>query len=155
MTSRTNICLFALAAGLAVACAADEGGVRSIAEVQGAGATSPLVGRVVAVEGVVTGDFQDGDADRQNNLGGFFIQSIEPDGDPDTSDGLFVYDSRTEVRVGDVVRVEGEARLRRAVRGLAEPDPLSMPGINLTVVEILHAARESVRSGEVVVLDRE
>ena len=108
MTSRSNICFFALAAGLAVACSADEGGVRSIAEVQGAGATSPFVGRAVTVEGVVTGDFQDGDADRQNNLGGFFIQSIEPDGDADTSDGLFVYDSRTEVRVGDVVRVEGE-----------------------------------------------
>ncbi len=108
MSSRTNICVFAMAACLAAACAADEGGVRSIADVQGAGATSPFVGRVVTVEGVVTGDFQDGDADRQNDLGGFFIQSMEPDGDPDTSDGLFVYDSRADVRVGDVVRVKGE-----------------------------------------------
>jgi len=44
---------------------------------------------------------------------------------------------------------------RAAVRGLAEPDPLAGPEINMIVVQILEAARESVRTGEVIVIGRE
>ncbi|WP_049575602.1 ExeM/NucH family extracellular endonuclease [Nonomuraea sp. SBT364] len=79
---------------------------RQIAEVQGAGAETPLAGQTVRVEGVVTGDFQRGD-----QLSGFFLQDPTPDGDPATSDGLFAYarDSFKDVKAGDRVLVTGRA----------------------------------------------
>ena len=74
-----------------------------IAEVQGTGDATPLSGRTVRVEGVVTGDFQ-----RADQLRGFFVQDPTPDRDPRTSDGLFVY-STAEVKPGDRVLVTGRA----------------------------------------------
>jgi predicted extracellular nuclease len=72
--------------------------------VQGSGATSPLVGQVVTVEGIVTGDFQGA-----NQLGGFFIQEPDAlaDSNPATSEGIFVFNTSTAVAVGDLVRVTG------------------------------------------------
>jgi len=81
----------------------------AIYDVQGAGATSPLNGQDVTVEGVVTGDFQDGDADTGRNLGGFYVQGV-PDADFATSDGVFVFegtDPVIDVSVGDLVRITG------------------------------------------------
>lgn len=77
-----------------------------IAQVQGPGDTTPLEGRTVRVEGVVTGDFQRGD-----QLGGFFIQDPTPDGDPATSEGLFVFAGASfkDVEAGDRVLVTGRA----------------------------------------------
>ncbi len=80
------------------------GPINRIHAVQGAGATSPLVGQTVTVEGIVTGDFQG-----TNQLGGFFIQ--EPDAladtNPATSEGIFVFSTSTPVAIGDLVRVTG------------------------------------------------
>ncbi len=84
-------------------------GFASIGEVQGTGPTSPLEGRSVRVRGVVTGDFQENDADRRRNLGGFYIAGA-PDGSDESSDGVFVFDGNnpsTDVDVGDSVDVEG------------------------------------------------
>ena len=84
-------------------------GATPIYDVQGSGAISPLVGQTVTIEGVVTGDFQENDADTSRNLGGFFIQNT-PDGSFETSDGIFVFDGNnpgTPVDAGDLVRVEG------------------------------------------------
>jgi len=83
--------------------------ITAIFDVQGNGESSPLDGRAVVVEGIVTGDFQDGDADDSRNLGGFFIQDL-PDGDFATSDGVFVFDGNNppiDVDSGDLVRVAG------------------------------------------------
>lgn len=76
-----------------------------IASVQGSAADSPLVGLSVSVEGVVIGDFQGGGAD----LGGFFVQSMAPDTDPQTSEGVFVHDgvAGQPVNIGDHVRITG------------------------------------------------
>jgi predicted extracellular nuclease len=85
------------------------GTVTPIYSIQGAGEESPLLGQAVTVEGIVTGDFQDGDADDSRNLGGFFIQGI-PDGNFETSDGVFVFDGANpsvDVDTGDSVRVTG------------------------------------------------
>ena len=49
---------------------------RDIGSVQGSGATSPVAGQVVRVEGVVVGDFQ-----QAGGLAGYFLQSISPDTD--------------------------------------------------------------------------
>ncbi len=74
--------------------------------VQGAGATSPLVGKTVTIRGVVVGDFQGRD-----RLGGFFVE--EPDGgadsNPATSEGVFVYTSGSPVAVkqGELVCITG------------------------------------------------
>ena len=71
-------------------------------DVQGSGSTSPLVGQIVAVRGIVT-------AKRFNN--GFFIQSPDDvtDGNPMSSEGIFVFTSvaPSAVNVGDVVIVTG------------------------------------------------
>ena len=85
--------------------------ITAVHDVQGAGKSSPVTGSIVTVSGVVTGDFQTGDADSRSNLNGFFIQEEIPDANVDTSEGLFVFDGSAptmEVNIGDVVRVEGE-----------------------------------------------
>ncbi len=63
-----------------------------------------MVGQAVSVQGIVTGDFQGG-----ARLGGFYLQG-EPDGNPRTSDGVFVFDGNDpdrDVAVGDQVQVTG------------------------------------------------
>ena len=82
----------------------------TVAEIQGAGSASPLVGETVVVSGIVTGDAQDADADTQTTLRGFYLQSLTPDSDPATSEGVFVFDGTgpaTDVVVGDLVTVTG------------------------------------------------
>ena len=74
--------------------------------IQGSGATSPLVGTSVVTEGVVVGDFQTG-AYVSGTKNGFYIQDVTGDADPSTSDGLFIYTTIADVRVGDHVRVAG------------------------------------------------
>ncbi|WP_425603942.1 ExeM/NucH family extracellular endonuclease [Luteimonas kalidii] len=75
-------------------------GVVAIGTVQGDGDISPLLDREVTIEGVVTGNFG-------RHLGGWFVQDAG-DGDPATSDGLFVVsDAKPELRAGDRVRARG------------------------------------------------
>jgi hypothetical protein len=84
-----------------------------ISAVQGSGASTPLNGVVVTIQGIVVGDFQDGDSDIKRNLAGFFVQEedADADNDPLTSEGVFVYDPTllTDVSVGDEVIVVGTA----------------------------------------------
>ncbi len=82
----------------------------TVASIQGSGDTTPVPGQAVEIEGVVVGDFQDGD-DVDGDLDGFHVQGTG-DGDAATSDGIFVYDGRNaavDVAVGDVVHVVGTA----------------------------------------------
>ena len=84
-----------------------------ISEVQGSGLASPLVGTEVALEGIVVGDFQNNDLNinytDSGNLNGFHVQAATGDGNPATSDGVFIYypSGTTDVVVGNVVRVRG------------------------------------------------
>lgn len=74
-----------------------------IGQVQGPGEQTPLAGQSVSVEGVVVGDFQEG------GFNGYYVQD-GGDGDPATSDGIFVYaPSGADVGQGDRVRVTGTA----------------------------------------------
>ncbi len=70
----------------------------AIGQVQGTGERSPLAGREVVVEGVVTAAFG-------NGLGGWFLQDAG-DGDAATSDALFVVAGDTPT-AGQRVRVHG------------------------------------------------
>lgn len=72
-------------------------------DIQGTGETSPLAGTILATEGVVVGDFQVG------GKNGYYIQDLSGDGNPATSDGIFVYNTTTAVNPGDHVRVRGTA----------------------------------------------
>jgi predicted extracellular nuclease len=73
-----------------------------IHEVQGDDGTSPLAGQVLAIEGVVVGSFQ-----AAGEFGGFYVQEPNPDDDPATSEGIFVFSSLLQVSPGDVLRVRG------------------------------------------------
>ncbi|MDQ3632516.1 MAG: ExeM/NucH family extracellular endonuclease, partial [Actinomycetota bacterium] len=82
-----------------------DGAIDPISEVQGPGAATPCENQIVTVEGVVTGDFQGA-----SNLNGVFIQDPTPDADPDTSEGIFVFDpSGPPLAAGDSVRITGKA----------------------------------------------
>lgn len=92
--------------------------------VQGVGATSPISGHVVDIEGIVVGNFQG-----STRLHGFFVQEdqIEWDNDPTTSEGIFVFDSNfgVTVQLGDQVRVRGS---------VAEFGPAGATSTELTAV---------------------
>ncbi len=85
-----------------------------ISAVQGSGASTPLNGVAgTSIEGIVVGDYQGLSA---NSLRGFFVQeeNADVDGNPATSEGIFVFDGNTgsnppsvDVNVGDKVRVAG------------------------------------------------
>jgi predicted extracellular nuclease len=100
--------------GAANACAGpeeDEFGVCAapatpIHVIQGDGFSSPEVGNLRTVEGVVVGDYETYD-----HLAGFFLQEedADTDADPATSEGIFVFNGNNDVvNVGDTVRVKGE-----------------------------------------------
>jgi len=72
-------------------------GIVKIPQIQGSGLTSPYVNTVQSTTGVIT-----------KKLGsGFYIQDPQGDGDPDTSDAIFVFGASTAANVGDLVRVTG------------------------------------------------
>ncbi len=76
-----------------------------IAEIQGTGAASPLVGQTRTVEAVVTAIYRTG------GFNGFYIQTPGPD-TPDASDAIFVYAGSPQnipagLDIGDSVRVTG------------------------------------------------
>ncbi|MFC1852643.1 ExeM/NucH family extracellular endonuclease [candidate division CSSED10-310 bacterium] len=80
----------------------------SIHDIQGDGSVSPLTGQYYTIEGVVTAIYQDSDT----GIRGFFVQEEESDwdSDPETSEGIFIYDNNFGVLVseGDLVRVHGK-----------------------------------------------
>lgn len=72
---------------------------RSISEIQGSAAASSLVGTVQTTEGVVTHKVSNG----------FYMQDQQGDGNPETSDGIFVFTGATAntIATGQKVRVTG------------------------------------------------
>lgn len=104
-------------------------------DVQGRGLSSPVEGDTVVLEGVVVGDFQQGDGvgagdGIDNDLAGFYVQEedADADGDASTSEGIFAYlpgppgaPGVPDVAVGDVVRVRGTVT---EFNGLTELSPV-------------------------------
>ena len=70
-----------------------------ISDIQGAGHVSPLVGQTVTVAGIVTAV----------TANGFYIQDPNPDSNPTTSEGIFVFrgSAGSKPTLGDSVRVNG------------------------------------------------
>lgn len=77
-----------------------------IYNIQGSGATVALTGTRTTM-GVVVGDYEGASP----ALRGFFIQDMTGDGNPATSDGIFVFEgsNANTVNPGDLVRVTGNA----------------------------------------------
>ena len=91
-----------------------------ISTIQGTGIKSPLEGNVVSTSGVVTA--------RRSN--GFFIQMPAGDGNPATSDGLFIFTSSTppaDATVANLVCVSGTVQ---EYPSLADPASLSQTEIS-------------------------
>jgi predicted extracellular nuclease len=90
---------------IAFAC---EAGVKTstpVHTVQGSGTTSPLVGQVVEVEGIVVGNFFG-----TTSPDGFYLQEPDAtwDASPSTSEGIYVFDPGvTPPAVGTRIRVKG------------------------------------------------
>jgi hypothetical protein len=101
-----------------------------ISEIQGRAHISPLAGeRVSGVHGIVTA--------RRSN--GFYFQDPNPDGDPATSEGLFVFTSSApSVAVGDEVRVGGT---------VSEFRPGGITTGNLTITQLGGPAITTVSTG--------
>lgn len=94
----------------------------TIAEIQGSGSTSPLDTQTVSVRGVVTG----------LKFNGFFIQSEEgtDDGDPATSEGIFVFTSSappSTVKLNRLVDVTGVVH-----EFVPSADPVQRPVTEIT-----------------------
>jgi predicted extracellular nuclease len=67
---------------------------------------TPMLGSAITVEALVTATFHGASA----GMNGFFVQEDNPDSNPQTSEGLFVYDPSglgSAVQVGDLVRIDG------------------------------------------------
>jgi predicted extracellular nuclease len=101
-----------------------------ISEIQGRAHISPLVGQQVSgVHGIVT-------ATRSN---GFYFQDPNPDDDPATSEGLFVFTSSAPaVAVGDEVRVGGS---------VSEFRPGGIASANLTITQLTGPSITTVSTG--------
>ncbi len=82
------------------------GATTAIHDVQGNGATSPMLGQTVDVEAIVVGSFQGA-----SKLRGFYLQAPDAtwDPDPNTSEGVFIFEPTQgpAVNIGDRVRVRG------------------------------------------------
>jgi len=74
----------------------------TIPEIQGSGLSTPYAWQTVQTTGIVTADFQ------AEEKSGFFLQDPVGDGDPATSDGIFVYDKWDPVDVGDEIVIVGQ-----------------------------------------------
>jgi predicted extracellular nuclease len=100
----------------------------TIMQIQGSGAVSPLAGQNVVTSGVVT----------RVNGNGFFIQDLTGDGNPATSDGLFVFTGLATfaaVAPGNLVQVTGPVT-EFAPGGGTLATPLTQIG-NPTTVSLL------------------
>ena len=84
-------------AGLLALCGAAWAADTPIYVLQGRDATSPYAGQKITTTGVVT----------RLNSNGFFIQDPAGDGDPATSDGIFVFSTTYTPAAGSLVRVAG------------------------------------------------
>ncbi|MFP5334908.1 MAG: ExeM/NucH family extracellular endonuclease [Actinomycetes bacterium] len=98
--------------------ACDAETVTPVSAVQGSGSSSPLAGRTVTVEAVVTAVHP--------GLGSFYVQeeAADSDGDPATSEGIAVFHGSAApggVAVGDLVQVTGRVSSFQQQDQLASP----------------------------------
>jgi uncharacterized protein len=92
-----------------------------IYEIQGAGPTSPRVGETLTTGGVITAVFP--------NLKGFYLQDPAGDGNPATSDGIFVYMNAAlpaSAVVGNRITVKGTVAEFNGLTELTAPGSITV-----------------------------
>jgi predicted extracellular nuclease len=115
--------------------------------VQGSGTSTPMNNAIVAIEGVVVGDYQ-----QAGGFSGFYVQEEagDADADPLTSEGIFVFNTSFAVNSGDVVRVRGRAGEFSGLTQLSSVTALlvcssgaTVPATSITlpVAEVAHLER--------------
>ena len=114
----------------AAACAAitvqGQPAVTRIFTIQGSGAASPLVGQSVTTQGVVTGVFP--------GLHGYFLQDETGDGNPATSDAIFIYANRSRVSVTVGQRIQVTGTVTEFVHSVGAPTVTQLTKPSDTVV---------------------
>ncbi|WP_398310506.1 ExeM/NucH family extracellular endonuclease [Zoogloea sp.] len=112
----------------------------SIPEIQGSGSTSPRVGETLTTRGVVTAIFP--------GLKGFYLQDLTGDGNPATSDGLFVYVNNATmpagVAVGNRISVKGTVAEFSGLTELTNPNTVTVLGTGESVAPTDVSLPESV-----------
>jgi predicted extracellular nuclease len=99
-----------------------------IYSIQGNGPAAAITGNVTT-QGIVVGDF---DGPTSTGLQGFYLQDATGDGDPVTSDGIFVFTGNANnVSAGQLVRVTGFARERFNQTSLNGSNSNSSPVTNI------------------------
>lgn len=133
-----------------------------ISAVQGTTDTSPLASTSVTIEGVVTAAFQ-----TTGQLGGFFIEeeTADRDSNPLTSEGVFVYDTKNAVQVGDKIRItatvveyNGLTELKTPTafitcsigQALPAPSAIQLPVTDAKALEAVEGMRVQVTSDSYV-----
>lgn len=114
--------VFALLAPLS-SLAACGGPSLTIGAVQGDGDRSPYVGKTVTVEGLLTRDSR-----RPGGFRGLYLQAAVGDGNPATSDALFVYTRRSAGEPGQRLRVSGTIKEFHGLTELASVTALTVCG---------------------------
>jgi predicted extracellular nuclease len=102
-----------------------------IGQLQGSGLRSPYVGQNIVTEGIIT-------ARKYNN--GFFLQGVSDDGDPATSEAVFVYTGSAppaSAAIGNRVRVTGK---------VDEFTPSTNPN-QLSITEVINPTVELLSTG--------
>jgi predicted extracellular nuclease len=116
----------------------------TIAQIQGSGLVSPHATKRVVTEGIVT-------ALKFNS--GFFLQSANDDGNPATSEGIFVFTSSAPpatAAVGNRVRVTGTVT---EFTPSSAPNQLSITEIVTPTVELLQAGNALPATVELTLAD--
>jgi hypothetical protein len=99
-----------------------------IYQIQGSGLSAAITG-TVTTKGIVVGDFEGTAA-----TSGFYLQDLTGDGDPATSDGIFVFTGSSNlVSAGQVVRVTGFARERfnQTTLNGSDSNTVAVPAANI------------------------
>lgn len=115
------------------------GGV-TIPIIQGSAAASPLQGQNVTVSGVVVADFQ-----AAGQMNGFFMQDATGDGNPATSDGIFVaaLTNTADVNLGQLVEVTGQVQELNEQTIIAQVTAISVTGTGPTISPTLVSLPET------------
>lgn len=115
------------------------GAFTPIPQIQGSGPAAAITG-TVTTEGVVVGDFEG-----MSGLMGFYLQDVEGDADPATSDGIFVFTgTASTVSAGQLLRVTGFARERFGQTALNGANTNTSP-----VTDIVACGTDSVEPTDV------
>ncbi|MEI7504919.1 MAG: hypothetical protein WCJ61_16715 [Paludibacter sp.] len=97
----------------------------TIPQIQGTGTSSSYDSQIITTNGIVTAKFVG-----SGKVGGYFLQDAVGDGNPLTSDGIFVSTTTDNVTVGDKVEITATVREYSSRRQLGSVTKTTMTTSN-------------------------